>query len=106
MKWRSLQESQSSTDLRPLKEIFAERKETIAKYVPADVQAVHARVVAELKAQKLAAKALQVGSKAPSFTLSDHNGKPVSSDNLLANCGVVLLFIRGRWCPFDVGQLE
>ena len=34
MKWRSLQESGSYSDTRPLRQIFAERKEAIAKYVP------------------------------------------------------------------------
>jgi peroxiredoxin len=106
MKWRSLQESGQYSDTRPLKQIFAERKETIAKYVPADVQAVHERTVAELKANGLAAKALGVGATAPAFSLPDHNGKLVSSADLLAKGRLVLLFIRGRWCPFDVGQLE
>ena len=109
MKWRSLQESGSSSDARSLREIFAERKELIAKYVPADVQAVHARAVAELKARGLAADALanfEVGAKAPSFELPDHNGKLVSSASLLAKGHLVLCFIRGRWCPFCVGQME
>ncbi len=35
MKWRSLEESAPSTEIRPLREIYAERKELIAKYVPA-----------------------------------------------------------------------
>src|SRR6267143_2156471 len=43
MKWRSLAEAGSYTDERPLAEVFAERKGLIAKYVPADVQAVHAQ---------------------------------------------------------------
>jgi peroxiredoxin len=109
MKWRSLQESGSSSDARSLREIFAERKELIARYVPADVQAVHARAVAEVKARGLAASVLSnfgVGAKAPSFELPDHNGKLVSSASLLAKGGVVLCFIRGRWCPFCVGQME
>jgi len=109
MKWRSLQESGSYSDMRPLREIFAERKELIAKYVPADVQAVHARAVADLKARGLAAQALkifEVGAKSPSFELPDHNGKLVSSALLLAKGPLVLLFIRGRWCPFCVGQME
>lgn len=106
MKWRSLQESQSTADLRPLRQIFAERKETIAKYVPADVQAVHARVIADLKRQGLAAKALGLGAKAPAFELSDQNGKLVSSAELLLRGRLVLMFIRGRWCPFCVGQIE
>ena len=106
MKWRSLQESGSYRDMRPLREIFAERKESIAKYVPADVQAVHGRCVASLKAQGLAEQALKVGAKSPSFELPDHNGKPVSSGDLLSKGRLVLSFIRGRWCPFCVGQME
>lgn len=106
MKWRSLQESGSYSDLRPLREIFAERKDAIAKYVPADVQAVHARAVAGLKAQGLATRALKVGDRLPSFEQPDHNGKVVSSADLLAEGRLVLCFIRGRWCPFCVGQME
>ena len=106
MKWRSLPESGSYSDMRPLREIFADRKELIAKYVPADVQAVHARAIAGLKAQGLAANALKVGAVSPSFALADHNGRAVSSTHLLAKGRLVLSFIRGRWCPFCVGQME
>src|SRR5208282_769943 len=83
MKWRSLQESGSSSDLRPLREIFAERRDAIVKYVPADVQAVHARAVAGLKAQGLAGFALKIGNTVPSFELPDHDGRLVSSASLL-----------------------
>lgn len=106
MKWRSLQESDSSGDTRPLKQIFAERKELIAKYVPADVQAIHERTIAVLKAQGFAARALGAGAKTLPFALHDHNGKIVTSSDLLAKGRLVLLFIRGRWCPFCVGQME
>jgi peroxiredoxin len=106
MKWRSLTELHPVTDARPLREIFAERKELIAKYVPADLQAVHSRTVAGLKAQGFAAHALKVGAKSPSFELPDHNGKLVSSANLLGQGRLVLVFIRGRWCPFCVAQME
>jgi len=106
MKWRSLSESGAYSDMRPLREIFAERKEAIAKYVPQDVQAVHIRAVAELKAMGLATRSLKVGDKSPSFELPDHNGKLVSSSNLLSAGRLVLMFIRGRWCPFCVAQME
>ncbi|HEY1679769.1 MAG TPA: peroxiredoxin-like family protein [Candidatus Sulfotelmatobacter sp.] len=106
MKWRSLEESGQSTDLRPLREIYAERKELIAKYVPSETQAIHAQAVAELKQQHLAAKILPVGAKAPQFELQDHDGKTVRSLDLLARGKLVLCFIRGRWCPFCVGQME
>jgi peroxiredoxin len=106
MKWRSLEESAPGTDLRPLREIFAEREELIAKYVPAETQAVHARALARLKQQGLATNILPVGAKFPDFELQDHDGKSVSSSELLAKGRLVLCFIRGRWCPFCVGQME
>jgi peroxiredoxin len=106
MKWRSLSESGAYSDMRPLREIFAERKEAIAKYVPHDVQAVHTRAVAELQTTGLADRSLKVGDKSPSFEIPDHNGKPVSSSDLLSCGRLVLMFIRGRWCPFCVSQLE
>jgi peroxiredoxin len=106
MKWRSLEESGVQTDVRPLREIYAERKELIAKYVPAETQAVHARAIEGLKQKRLAANILPVGSMIPEFQLQDHDGKIVSSSDLLARGRVVLCFIRGRWCPFCVAQME
>jgi peroxiredoxin len=106
MKWRSLEESHPSTDVRSLREIFAEREELIAKYVPAETQAIHAQAVADLKARQLAATILPVGAKAPDFELPDHNGTNVNSSALRAKGRLVLCFIRGRWCPFCVGQME
>jgi peroxiredoxin len=106
MKWRSLEESRPDTDTRPLRDIFAERKALIAKYVPAETQAIHEQAVAELKAQHLAANILHVGTKAPPFELADHDGKIVSSTDVLAKRRLVICFIRGRWCPFCVGQME
>ncbi|MGB8112144.1 MAG: peroxiredoxin-like family protein [Candidatus Sulfotelmatobacter sp.] len=106
MKWRSLEEATPATEIRPLREIFAERKEAIAKYVPPETQAIHARAVAELKRESLAANILPVGAKIPEFQLPDHDTRNVSSSDLLAKGRLVLCFIRGRWCPFCVGQME
>jgi peroxiredoxin len=106
MKWRSLEESGPVTDARPLRDIFAERKELIAKYVPPETQVIHAQAVAELKGQHLAANILPVGATARAFQLPDHNGKLVSSSDLLREGRLVICFIRGRWCPFCVGQME
>jgi peroxiredoxin len=106
MKWRSPEESDTTEDTRPLREIFAERKELIAKYVPTETQAVHARAVAELKERNLAQNILSVGAKAPEFELQDHDGNILSSVDLLTKGRLVLCVIRGRWCPFCVGQME
>lgn len=106
MKWRSLEESSQETDIRPLSEIFAERKELIAKYVPAETQAVHARAIAQLKKENLAANILPLRASMPEFQLRDHDSKGVASTDLLAKGRLVLCFIRGRWCPFCVAQME
>jgi len=106
MKWRSLEESSPEADTRPLRDILAERKELIVKYVPAETQAIHARAIAELKQLRVAANILPGGSKIPEFQLQDHDGESVSSSDLLSKGRLVLCFIRGRWCPFCVGQME
>jgi peroxiredoxin len=106
MKWRSLEEAQLAADVRPLRVQLAERKQLIAQYVPAETQAIHERVVSELRQQAIADRALLVGAKAPLFELNDHNGRLVSSSSPLAKGRLVICFFRGRWCPFCVGQLD
>jgi peroxiredoxin len=106
MKWRSLEESASGTEPRSLAEVFAERKELIAKYVTADVQAIHERAIAEIRDSGISERTLQTGDKAPDFELPDQNGMPVRAMDLLQKGKLVVCFFRGRWCPFCVGQLE
>ena len=106
MKWRSLEEAAPVAEHRSLRDIYAERKALIEKYVPAETQAVHARLITELQQNRIAERALQSHSPAPEFELLDQNGKPVRSTELLKAGPLVICFIRGRWCPFCVGQLE
>lgn len=106
MKWRSLDESVATAETGTLRAVYAERMRLIEKYVPADVQAIHARAVTELQQSGVAARALQPGTKIPAFELSDQNGKLLRSSDLLREGRLVICFIRGRWCPFCVGQLE
>src|SRR5580704_5274886 len=106
MKWRSLEESTPGPDTRSLRDILSGRKELIVRYVPPDIQAVHARVIRELKEDSFAEKLLGVGAKVSAFKLEDQNRKLVSSADLLSQGRLVICFFRGRWCPFCVGQLE
>jgi len=106
MKWRSLDESVVAEDRRPLREILAERKALIARYVLPETQAIHVRVIAELRESGMEKRAVAVGQKAPDFELKDHRGKIVSSTEVLKLGPLVVCFFRGRWCPFCVTQLE
>jgi peroxiredoxin len=106
MRWRSLEEASAVAETRLLREVFAERKEMIVKYVPAEIQAIHARASSELRHSGIAERTLRPGTKAPCFELSDHSGTLVRSTDLLREGPLVVCFFRGRWCPFCVGQLE
>ena len=64
------------------------------------------QVVAELGATGIEAQIAAPGSQAPSFSLPAANGKLVRSADLLALGPLVLKFFRGRWCPYDMTELE
>lgn len=52
-----------------------------------------------------AAQPLSVGTKAPTATLADLDGKPVNLADAIAGKPTVLIFFRGGWCPFCSRQL-
>lgn len=58
------------------------------------------RATSELVASGQAERAKATGDVAPSFTLRDQDGAPVSSSALLAQGPLVLTFYRGVWCPY------
>ncbi|MGI4826643.1 MAG: peroxiredoxin-like family protein [Janthinobacterium lividum] len=64
------------------------------------------QVIADLCATGIEARTSAIGSQAPGFSLFAANGKLVRSDDLLALGPVVLKFFRGRWCPYDMTELE
>ncbi len=67
---------------------------------PPEVVAVLHRAIDELIASGQAGRSLHAGDRAPAFTLPDPDGKPVSSQDLLAKGPIVLTFYRGVWCPY------
>ena len=74
--------------------------------VPYSVIETMHRATAELVVSGAAAKALKAGDKAPSFTLHDPDGQPVSSADLLAKGPLVVSFYRGVWCPYCNMELQ
>jgi peroxiredoxin len=106
MRWRGLEESGLSESGVPLSTRLRERRALIEQYVPAETQAVTRQAVDDLRASGISRRVLQPGAQAPTFKLPDQDGKPVSSVELFSRGRSVLLFIRGRWCPFCVAQLE
>jgi len=106
MKWRGTSERGDEGRSGSLSDRLLEIKANILQYVPENKTAINERAVQELISSGAPQRALSVGAKAPAFTLADQNGKMLSSADLLAHRRLVVVFFRGRWCPFCVAQLE
>ncbi|PES73892.1 hypothetical protein CN327_30605 [Bacillus cereus] len=74
------------------------KKDYVAK-IPKNVQTIMQRATDELTASKKTFS-LNVGTKAPNFTLHNHNGIPVTLYEELKKGPVILTFYRGVWCPY------
>jgi len=76
------------------------------RLVGAELMAFSEKSTAELFASGIEDRALRRGAVAPPFVLPDATGKPVRSSDLLAIGPLVVSFFRGRWCPYDITELE
>ena len=72
---------------------------------PAVIATMH-RGTAELIASGQAERALKAGNLAPAFELSDPDGHPVRSADLLARGPLIISFYRGVWCPYCNMELQ
>ena len=106
MKWRGLEEAAAASQTKTLAEQLRDRRELAERYTPADVISLYQRAIDEIRASGLADRALRVGDRAPEFSLPDENEKPVTSAALLSPGPSIICFFRGRWCSYDVTQLE
>ncbi len=89
-----------------LKDALDARRAEFMKTAPADKAAAFQRGVEELAASGIAQRAVQVGDRAPDFTLANARGERVALSALLARGPVVLTFYRGGWCPYCNLQLR
>jgi peroxiredoxin len=106
MRWRGISTESTPESYLPLAVQLQRIRENTERYVQADKLAIHERAVARLKEQGTVARALKTGDRAPEFALLDQNSREVRSCDLLANGRLIVVFFRGRWCPYCVTQLE
>ncbi len=108
MDWRGAAKGESTLpDVNvPLRARLAEiRHNTRALLSPEHLAPVD-RAIAELQQSGIALRTLAVGATAPAFELPDQNGKIVRSAELLRSGPLIVVFYRGRWCPYCVATLE
>lgn len=107
MKWRGLEESAAvGFGGQPLKQRLEERRALAERYTPPEVLALYQKAIDEVRDSGLAERVLRIGQRAPEFDLPDENEKRISSVTLLPGGPLIVCFFRGRWCPYDCGQLE
>lgn len=75
-------------------------------FAPQEIHPVMERATAELIASGQAGRALKAGDRAPTFSLNDPDGHPVTSAELLANGPLIISFYRGVWCPYCNLELQ
>jgi peroxiredoxin len=83
----------------------AVKAEDLAK-TPPKVTLVRQRAVDALVTSGLAERAMRAGEQAPTFRLRDGHGRAFSSREALCRGPMVLVFYRGRWCPYCTVDLR
>ena len=80
-----------------LEDKLAATRAASATRIPPDRQAIMHRATEDLRNSGILDHIVEVGSRAPDFELDNHDGRRVSSAELLAGGPMVLSFFRGSW---------
>ena len=72
-------------------------REASSKRIPPDRQAVMHRATADLRASGIMDRILKVGQPMSAFAGQAHDGRTISSADLLSHGPLVLSFFRGHW---------
>lgn len=84
-------------DSMSLEAKLAAMREAAAKRIPPDRQAIMHRATEDLRNSGIMDRIVKVGARMPAFTLASHDGRRISSDDVLALGPMVLSFFRGSW---------
>ncbi|MGQ0580507.1 MAG: hypothetical protein ACT4O6_01125 [Reyranella sp.] len=76
---------------------LAEARAASAGRIPPERAAIMHRATDDLRKSGILDRIVPVGKPAPAFELANHDGRRVSSSELLAAGPMVLSFFRGSW---------
>ena len=72
-------------------------KKDFESKAPADIIEIMHRATNDLRESGILESAVQVGDRAPDFSLKDQGGVEISLKGLLSQGPIVLSFYRGKW---------
>ncbi len=80
-----------------LEQKLAALRAAVETRIPPQKAAIMHRATEDLRRSGALDRILKVGSAMPAFALANHDGKRVSSQDVLARGPMVLSFFRGSW---------
>ena len=80
-----------------LEQKLAASRVASAGRIPPDRQAIMHRATEDLRKSGILDRIVPVGARMPDFELANHDGRRVSSRELLDGGAMVLSFFRGSW---------
>lgn len=80
-----------------LKEKLDATRAASAARIPPNLAAIMKRATEDLQASGIVQKIAAVGQMAPSFSAPNHDGRVVSSKDLLERGPILLSIFRGAW---------
>jgi len=98
--------SDNSADAMTLAEQLDARKARFVEMAPPERVASAENAITEVADSGVLDEAINLGDKAPDFTLPDALGNLVSLYDELAKGPVILTWYRGSWCPYCNIQLH
>ncbi|NET33189.1 MAG: AhpC/TSA family protein [Cyanothece sp. SIO1E1] len=82
-------------------QILSDRCTQSMRYAQAYRNPSSSRVATNSNLEVMGNRPLQVGDRAPDFSLLNAKGEPIRLQDWLTQGPVVLVFNRGQWCPYD-----
>ena len=98
--------SDNAAEAMTLAEQLDARKAKFVEMAPPERIATAENAITEIADSGVLDKAINLGDKAPDFTLPDALGNSVSLYDELAKGPVILTWYRGSWCPYCNIQLH
>jgi hypothetical protein len=80
-----------------LEEKLAATRAAAGSRIPPERQAIMHRATEDLRNSGILDRIVAVSARMPAFDLDNHDGRRVSSEDLLAGGPLVLSFFRGSW---------
>lgn len=72
----------------------------LSSQVPQEILEAFGKSIEELMIKGIEDSSIQVGEQMPKFSLPNAFNKIISSEEILKNGKMILVFYRGSWCPY------